>query len=70
MLILPQVEGRKSMSKTLQELLKYEGVKALNKGMFASVLFIAPSSAISILAYETVKNLSLNDEARRTFNLL
>ena len=51
------------MSKTFRELLKYEGTKAMTKGMFASVLFTAPSSAISILAYETVKNLSLTNEA-------
>lgn len=57
-----QVEGRKSIWRTLQELLRHEGPMALSKGMFASALSEMPCSAVTILGYEMVKKLSLKED--------
>lgn len=57
-----QVEGRKSIWRTLQDLLRNEGPMALTKGMFASTVAEMPCSAITILGYEMVKKLSLKED--------
>jgi len=56
------VEGKKSIVRTLRDLLKNEGPMALTKGMFASVLSEMPCSAITIIGYEMVKKLSLKEK--------
>ncbi|XP_022800193.1 solute carrier family 25 member 44-like [Stylophora pistillata] len=58
-----QVEGRKSFSRTLHDLLKNEGALALTKGMFASAISEMPCSAITIIGYEMVKKLSLKEDS-------
>ena len=58
-----QTEGQSSLSKAFKELLK-EGPLALTKGMMANILNLAPSSIILILSYETIKKLSVKEEAR------
>ena len=58
-----QVEGRKSILRTLQDLLKNEGPMALTKGMFASAISEMPCSAITIMGYEMVKKLSLKEDS-------
>lgn len=58
-----QVEGRKSFSRTLNDLLKNEGALALTKGMFASAISEMPCSAITIIGYEMVKKLSLKEDS-------
>ena len=55
------MEGRKSILRTLRDLLYYEGPMALTKGMFASALSEMPCSAITIIGYEIVKKLSLKE---------
>ena len=57
-----QVEGRKSIWRTLQNLLRNEGPMALTKGMFASAVSEMPCSVITILGYEFVKKLSLKED--------
>ena len=63
-----QVEGDKSIVKVFQELLKKEGPKSLRKGMLASILSWVPSSVVMIAAYETVKKLSLKEDAIPLFS--
>lgn len=58
-----QVEGRKSILRTLHDLLKNEGALALTKGMFASAVSEMPCSAITIIGYEMVKKLSLKENS-------
>lgn len=58
-----QVEGRKSILRTLRDLLNNEGPIALTKGMFASALSEMPCSAITIIGYEMVKKLSLKEDS-------
>lgn len=60
---LVQVEGRKSILRTLRDLLNNEGPIALTKGMFASALSEMPCSAITIIGYEMVKKLSLKEDS-------
>lgn len=60
---LVQVEGRKSILRTLRDLLNNEGPIALTKGMFASALSEMPCSAITIMGYEMVKKLSLKEDS-------
>lgn len=55
------------MTKCFQDLLRKEGPKSLTKGMLASVMSWVPSSIIMIAAYETVKKLSLKENARDLF---
>lgn len=57
-----QVEGKKSVWRSLQDLLKNEGPLALGKGMFVSAMAEIPCSTITILGYEMVKRLSLKEE--------
>ena len=56
------MEGRKSILRTLRDLLNNEGLMALTKGMFASALSEMPCSAITIIGYEMVKKLSLKEK--------
>ena len=49
--------------RSFKELLKKEGPKSLTKGMLASIMSWVPSSVIMIASYETVKTLSLKEEA-------
>ena len=56
------------MIKAFQDLLKKEGPKSLTKGMLASIMSWVPSSIIMIAAYETVKKLSLKEDAIDLFN--
>lgn len=65
--IFSQVEGGKSMTRAFQDLLKKEGPNSLTKGMLASIMSWVPSSVIMIAAYETVKKLSLKEDAIRLF---
>eukprot|EP00753_Platysulcus_tardus_P019913 PLAT7616.4.p3 GENE.PLAT7616.4~~PLAT7616.4.p3 ORF type:complete len:130 (+),score=42.38 PLAT7616.4:653-1042(+) len=46
-----------------RELIREEGMAGLMKGASARVLAMAPTSVITISAYELVKRLSLKDEA-------
>ena len=48
--------------RTLRDLLHSEGPMALTKGMFASALSEMPCSAITIIGYEIVKELSLKEK--------
>lgn len=57
------MEGRKSILRTLHDLLKNEGALALTKGMFASAVSEMPCSAITIIGYEMVKKLSLKENS-------
>lgn len=57
------MEGRKSILRTLRDLLSNEGPMALTKGMFASALSEMPCSAITIIGYEMVKKLSLKEDS-------
>jgi len=61
--LVSQVEGGKSMMTSFKELLKKEGPKSFTKGMLASIVSWVPSSVIMIASYETVKKLSLKEEA-------
>ena len=56
------MEGRRSILRTLRDLLYNEGPMALTKGMFASALSEMPCSAITIIGYEMVKRLSLKEK--------
>ena len=56
------MEGRRSILRTLRDLLHNEGPMALTKGMFASALSEMPCSAITIIGYEIVKELSLKEK--------
>jgi len=55
------------MTRAFQDLLKKEGPKSLTKGMFASIMSWVPSSVIMIAAYETIKKLSLKEDAIHLF---
>ena len=56
------MEGRRSILRTLKDLLYNEGPMALTKGMFASAISEMPCSAITIIGYEIVKKLSLKEK--------
>ena len=56
------MEGRRSILRTLKDLLCNEGPMALTKGMFASAISEMPCSAITIIGYEIVKKLSLKEK--------
>ena len=51
------------MTRSFQELINKEGPKSLTKGMLPSILSWVPSSVVMIAAYETVKKLSLKEDA-------
>ena len=55
------------MTRAFHDLLKKEGPKSLTKGMFASIMSWVPSSVIMIAAYETIKKLSLKEDAIHLF---
>ena len=55
------------MTRSFKELLKKEGPKSLTKGLLPSVVSWIPSSVIMIASYETVKKLSLKEEATDLF---
>ncbi|XP_068744879.1 solute carrier family 25 member 44-like isoform X2 [Montipora capricornis] len=63
-----QVEGERSIVKAFQDLLKKEGPKSLTKGMLASIVSWVPSSVVMIAGYETVKKLSLKEDALPLFS--
>ena len=55
------------MKRTFHDLIKKEGPRSLAKGMLASITSWVTSSIIMIAAYETVKKLSLNQDAIHLF---
>ena len=57
-----QVEGSRSITKVLRDLLKKEGPMALGKGLHASILSWVPSSVVMICGYETIKKFSLKEQ--------
>lgn len=63
-----QIEGEKSMVKAFKDLLKKEGPRSLTKGMLASIISWIPSSVVMIAAYETLKKLSLKEDAIPLFS--
>ena len=63
-----QIEGEKSVVKAFKDLLKKEGPRSLTKGMFASIISWIPSSVVMIAAYETLKKLSLKEDAIPLFS--
>ena len=56
------------MVKAFKDLLKKEGPRSLTKGMLASIVSWIPSSVVMIAAYETVKKLSLKEDATPLFS--
>lgn len=56
------------MVKAFKDLLKKEGPTSLTKGMLASIISWIPSSVVMIAAYETLKKLSLKEDAIPLFS--
>ncbi|XP_069041581.1 solute carrier family 25 member 44-like [Lepisosteus oculatus] len=61
-----QVEGGRSVLRTLGQLVREEGPRGLVKGLSARLLSVAPSSLAVVLGYETLKRLSLRKDLRES----
>ncbi|XP_078056265.1 solute carrier family 25 member 44a [Mustelus asterias] len=57
-----QVEGKSSIIRTFEQLLKEEGPLGLTKGLSARILSSAPTTLLLVVGYETLKKVSLRQE--------
>ncbi|XP_065179257.1 solute carrier family 25 member 44-like [Sycon ciliatum] len=62
-----QVDNLPSISSTIKQLWKEDGISFWSKGLSARVMSAMLSSTIMISCYETIKRLSLKEELRNTY---